>query len=155
MKIMSIVENDVVNSITGFTMSIFVSGCDNYCNGCFNKASWDYDNGYEIDEETLFEKIRNNRHNNVSFLGGEPLYINLEAVKRLISRVKKETGKKVYLWTGYESKKAFDLLGDEMVGLIDYLITEPFILEHRDLNLVLRGSSNQVIYCRGQIVDLI
>ena len=42
---MSIVDGD------GCRVSIFVSGCDIHCNGCFNSVAWDFDYGDKFTEK--------------------------------------------------------------------------------------------------------
>lgn len=147
MRIISICKNDAVNSITGFTYSIFFSGCNHHCDGCFSPQTWNYDNGKEYSVEELFNNIKNSRHNNVSLIGGDPFYIkNRIQVIELIKLIKEKTNKKVYVWTGYladEVSKWIDL------NLIDYLIDGKFNINKRDIRLPLRGSKNQRIFKNG------
>lgn len=147
MRIISICKNDAVNSITGFTYSIFFSGCNHHCDGCFSPQTWNYDNGKEYSVEELFNNIKNSRHNNVSLIGGDPFYIkNRIQVIELIKLIKEKTNKKVYVWTGYladEVSKWIDL------NLIDYLIDGKFDINKRDIRLPLRGSKNQRIFKNG------
>lgn len=147
MRLISVNTVDGVNSITGYTLSLFFSGCSHGCEGCFSKQTWNYYNGREIDVDTLFRAIVKNKNKNVSFIGGDPLFEkNRKEVVELIKRIKKETNKTIYLWTGYtkdEVEKWID------IRLIDYLIDGKFELSKRDVRLVLRGSSNQRIYHKG------
>jgi anaerobic ribonucleoside-triphosphate reductase activating protein len=147
MKVIGIYENDSTNSITGFTYSIFFSGCNHHCDGCFSPQTWNYDNGKEYSVEELFNNIKNSRHNNVSLIGGDPFYIkNRIQVIELIKLIKEKTNKKVYVWTGYladEVSKWIDL------NLIDYLIDGKFNINKRDIRLPLRGSKNQRIFKNG------
>lgn len=147
MKVIGIYENDSTNSITGFTYSIFFSGCNHHCDGCFSPQTWNYDNGKEYSVEELFNNIKNSRHNNVSLIGGDPFYIkNRIQVIELIKLIKEKTNKKVYVWTGYladEVSKWIDL------NLIDYLIDGKFDINKRDIRLPLRGSKNQRIFKNG------
>lgn len=147
MKVIGIYENDSTNSITGFTYSIFFSGCNHHCDGCFSPQTWNYDNGKEYSVEELFNNIKNSKHNNVSLIGGDPFYIkNRIQVIELIKLIKEKTNKKVYVWTGYladEVSKWIDL------DLIDYLIDGKFDINKRDIRLPLRGSKNQRIFKNG------
>lgn len=147
MKIISIVENDPINSMTGFTLTLYFSGCDHYCKGCFSQNTWNYDDGHEYSLEEIKALILESRWKNVTFLGGDPFYFkNREEVLELIRFIKKETKKTIYLWTGYlkeEVEKWID------IETIDYLIEGPFVLEKKDLRLKLRGSSNQRVFHKG------
>lgn len=147
MKIISENKNDPVNSITGFTYSIFFSGCSHGCKGCFSTQTWNYDNGEETTLDSIIEKIKNSRHKNVSFIGGDPMfYKNRDGVVKLIKWIKENTTKKVYVWTGYEANEVSKWVDLE---LIDYLIDGKFELDKRDIRLTLRGSHNQKVYKNG------
>lgn len=147
MKIISENKNDSTNSITGFTYSIFFSGCSHRCEGCFSPQTWDYNDGKEISVEELIDKIKASRHKNVSFIGGDPFYPkNREELIKVIKWVKENTNKKVYVWTGYEAEEVQEWID---LKLIDYLIEGKFLLDKRDIRLTLRGSSNQRIFKNG------
>lgn len=148
MRVISENKNDATNSITGFTYSIFFSGCSHGCEGCFSPQTWIYENGYEINVFDLFKKIKNSRHKNVSLIGGDPFYEkNRDEVIELIKLIKNETNKNIYVWTGYTSKEVSTWID---LNFIDYLIDGKFKLNKRDIRLTLRGSSNQKIYKKGK-----
>ena len=46
---------DVANG-TGVRVSLFVSGCNHHCKGCFNPEAWNFNYGKEFTEEET-EKI--------------------------------------------------------------------------------------------------
>ena len=147
MKIVSFVKNDSVNSITGFTTTIYVAGCPHHCKGCFSPQTWDYNSGISYTVDDLYSLFIKSPHKNVTFLGGDPLnplYRN-ETIE-LIKKIKSNTNKKVYVWTGYRKEEVEQWID---LSLIDYLIEGKFILEKRDIRLALRGSSNQRIFCNG------
>ena len=147
MKIVSFVKNDSVNSITGFTTTIYVAGCPHHCKGCFSPQTWDYNSGISYTVDDLYSLFIKSPHKNVTFLGGDPLnplYRN-ETIE-LIKKIKSNTNKKVYVWTGYSKEEVEQWID---LSLIDYLIEGKFILEKRDIRLALRGSSNQRIFCNG------
>lgn len=147
MRLISIMKNDSVNSITGFSFTIYVSGCQHQCKGCFSPQTWDYTKGDEYSVGEVFEMIQNSRHKNVSIIGGDPfnIFYRNETVE-LIKMIKEKTNKKVYVWTGY-TKDVVDSFID--TSIIDYLIDGKFEIDKRDIRLVLRGSSNQRIYNNG------
>lgn len=152
MKIISIMKNDCVNSITGFTLTLFISGCEHHCEGCFSKQTWNKDIGDEYSIDEVFEMVKNSRHKNVSFIGGDPLNPHYrEEVLTLIKKIKNELNKTIYVWTGYEKE-----LVEQWIDLkyIDYLIEGKFILAKRDIRLPLRGSSNQRIFNLGKDITV-
>lgn len=147
MKIISVVENDPINSMTGFTLTFYFAGCDHYCKGCFSQNTWDYESGQEYEMEDIKELILNSRWKNVTFLGGDPLYFkNREEVIELIHFIKEKTNKNIYLWTGYTIEEMKEWIDP---SIIDYLIEGRFEIDKKDLRLKLRGSSNQRVFHKG------
>lgn len=152
MRVISIQKNDATNSITGFTYSIFFSGCSHRCEGCFSPTTWRYENGEAFTVDELMCEILKSRHKNVSLIGGDPFYeSNRIQVIELIKRIKTQTNKKVYVWTGYTIDDVRTWIDP---NLIDYLIDGKFEIANRDLRLTLRGSSNQNVYHKGVKVEL-
>lgn len=151
----AIIDNDVVNG-QGVCVSFFVQGCPHCCEGCFNPETWDFNGGQPYSEEIKWEIIKlisaNGIQRNFSVLGGEPLAPqNLNMVSSLINAVRHAYPHiKIFLWTGY-TKEELDLT-DERISLIldkiDILIDGPFVETQKDLNLKLRGSTNQRIWVK-------
>ena len=79
-------------------------------------------------------------------LGGEPLAQD-EQLDELLSRVKIEIKKPVWLWTGFVFEQ-LNLKQLQTLKFVDILIDGPFIIAKKNLNLKFRGSSNQ------RIIDL-
>ena len=151
----TIISNDVVNG-QGVCVSFFVQGCPHCCKGCFNPETWDFDGGQPYTDELKWEIIKlisaNGIQRNFSVLGGEPLASrNLQMTANIINAVRQAYPHiKIFLWTGY-LKEELDI-SDERIQLIldkiDVLIDGPFIEEWKDLNLKLRGSTNQRIWVK-------
>lgn len=143
---------DVVNGL-GTRCTLFVSGCEHYCKGCYNQATWSFDAGFLFDQELedqIIEDLNNTsiKRRGLSLSGGDPLHPrNLEAIEHLLMRVRNECPpeKDVWLWTGYTLEQ---LSSDQnkIVELIDVLIDGKFVEELKDRTLVWRGSSNQIIH---------
>ncbi|MGL5965283.1 MAG: 4Fe-4S cluster-binding domain-containing protein, partial [Fusobacteriaceae bacterium] len=141
MRVISENKNDAVNSVSGFTYSIFFSGCSHRCEGCFSPQTWGYENGEVITLDGMIDKVKSTRHKNISLIGGDPMFWqNREEVIELIKWIKTNTNKRVYVWTGYSADEVSKWIDLE---LIDYLIDGKFELSNRDIRLILRGSSNQ------------
>ena len=92
------------------------------------------------------EKINNlEGQTGITFSGGDPLY-QVEAFTELARRIKEETGKNIWCYTGFKYE---EILEDErlrqILPYIDTLVDGPFIAELRDPDLPFRGSSNQII----------
>ncbi len=140
---------DISNGV-GIACSLFVQGCSHHCKDCFNPETWDFNAGKEWTEEIedkFIELCQNEHVDCVSILGGEP-FDQDEHIYWFLKRLKHEVNKPIYLWTGYtiEYLLTRDVPRDCLLeNLIDYLIDGEYIDELRDLNLELRGSSNQRI----------
>lgn len=131
----------------GITTTIFFSGCTFRCPGCFNKETWDFNNGQPFDKEAedLFISYAKNRHvSGVCLLGGEVFQQDLDRILELVIRLEREAKKPIHVWSGYTYER---LIQDEKKLLIlqhiDVLVDGPFIFKKKDLTLKHRGSSNQ------------
>ena len=95
--------------------------------------------------QELLDIIKDDEFANVTFSGGDPLY-QVEAFTELASRIKEETGKTIWCYTGFTYE---EVLADERLSQIlpylDVLVEGPFIMELRTTELPFRGSSNQRI----------
>ena len=129
----------------GLRTSIYCAGCRHHCPGCHNPQSWDINNGHWMSIDELMEIIKADSISNVSFSGGDPFY-QAAAFTELARRIKAETDKNIWCWTGFtiEQNEA-DAEMSRMLQYIDTLVDGPFILEQRDTSLLFRGSPNQRI----------
>lgn len=151
--------HDCVNSITGFTASLWFAGCSHRCKGCFNPESWNPKLGKpwtdEIKEE-IFMGIKKYNLKNISFLGGDILCTEegRRIFVNLVKEIKVRLGIRIYIWTGYTKEQADEFLPKDIYEHIDYFIDGTFIEEQKNLNLKLRGSSNQKVYRFGELSNL-
>ena len=158
MKFSKIKDNDIANGI-GITMSLWTQGCPHHCKGCFNKETWNYNDGKDFTENDLNYILYNiNKHDiqrNLAILGGEPLCPqNIEGVIKLCKKFKNiYPNKIIYLWTGYVFEE-FAEKQYEILKYIDILIDGKFEEDKKDLSLKLRGSSNQRIHYISNIDTL-
>ena len=150
MRYADIKPNDSVNG-EGVCVSLFVQGCNNFCEGCFNKETWDFNGGKPIGGRELQYIKRsltaNNIKRNFSVLGGEPLHSNnIKEVITVINEIKTfDNSIKIYVWTGYLYEDLLKKYGEKIFKNIDVLIDGKFEMKEKDVTLKLRGSSNQRI----------
>lgn len=137
--------------IYGFEPSfvIWTQGCPIRCKGCWNTHTWDSKGGFAMDIESIFHCIKAQKDSTtlpiqaVTILGGEPFY-QYEELYELVSLIKTiDLG--IIVYSGYEKNELIEKKKDSIFSLIDVLIYGRYIESLRDLNLHLRGSSNQVI----------
>lgn len=148
-NVLDILEETLADG-PGLRTSIYCAGCLHHCPGCHNPQSWDMDGGRKMSVDEIFDIINADEFSNVTFSGGDPFY-QVEAFTELARRIKEETSKTIWCYTGFtieeirESRKLSMLL-----PYIDVLVDGPFIMEKRDTELLFRGSSNQrIIYLNG------
>ena len=156
---------DVTNG-PGIRTTLFVSGCTHNCEGCFNKEQQDFNYGNKFTKETEDEFIqltKNKQIKGVNILGGEPMQqIMDDTLLNLLKRIKLETDKPIWLWSGYtfeeivNNPKRLEILRE-----VDVLIDGKFQADKRDIMLKYRGSSNQRVIDvkksleQGNIVEIL
>ena len=139
---------DLVNG-QGVGVSLFVSGCNLNCPGCFNKKAQNFNFGKPFLDETLEELLaygEDERIDHLSILGGEPLDpANFEMV-HLIVRCWKELypDKPIWLWTGYSLEYVLERT-HEIYNYLDYIVDGPYIRE-QPTTKPFRGSDNQRLF---------
>ena len=140
---------DVANG-EGIRVTIFLTGCNFNCKGCFNKEYQDFNYGKVWKEETTREVITYLKNENtvgITLLGGEPM----EHAKELLPIIKEirtymREEQDIWIYSGYtleqikRDKEKLDLLLECDI-IVDGLYKE----ELKDLTLRFRGSSNQRI----------
>lgn len=157
-----IMENDVVDG-EGVCVSFWTQGCPHHCKGCHNPLTWDFNGGREESRAVLIKKVldllvKNNVKRNLSILGGEPLCPeNKSFISDLVKCVRQEHDDiKIFIWTGYkieDLRLAYDKEMREIIEAIDVLIDGPYIESQRDITLPLRGSTNQRVLNRSDLMN--
>jgi anaerobic ribonucleoside-triphosphate reductase activating protein len=151
---------DIANG-EGVRTTLFVSGCTNRCEGCFQPETWDFNYGEPFTNEVANELIKSLEPyyvNGITILGGEPFEPkNQPALTELLKRVKTEAPtKNVWCFTGFTLDGELTKEGayprteytDEMLSCIDVLVDGRFVNSLKDISLRFRGSSNQ------RVIDL-
>lgn len=147
---------DVSNG-EGVRVSVFVSGCNHHCKGCFNQCAWDFNYGKkftEKEEQQIIDYMNHDYISGLSLLGGEPLEPkNQEGLLPLVKKVKEKfPNKDIWCYTGFDFEK--DVVGKmaknnettrELLKYIDIIVDGKFEEDKKDLKLQFRGSSNQKI----------
>jgi len=137
---------DIANG-PGVRVSLFVSGCDLKCKGCFNREAWDFEYGEPFTSALIAEildALEPDYISGLTILGGEPLHkANYNEVKRICRRVKQYfPDKTIWLYTG----KTFENVGYWAIfDYVDVVVDGPFIESQKDITLKFRGSRNQRI----------
>lgn len=147
--------NDIANG-PGVRVSLFVSGCTNHCDGCFNKDTWDFHYGKpftEEDKDFIINNLAQPRYKGITILGGEPFELqNQPEVLELIKQIRKELpNKTIWVYTGFTfdkdlcpgGKRYMENITPQILQNIDVLVDGKFDKTKYSIELLFRGSSNQ------------
>lgn len=141
----------------GVRVSVFVSGCTNCCEGCFQPQTWNFTYGRFYDkkmEDYIIEELSKSHYQGLTILGGEPFEpSNQKELIHLIRRVREELpDRNIWMYTGFTYDKdlcpggrKYTKQTDAILDEIDVLVDGRFEQAKRDLMLKYRGSSNQRI----------
>ena len=156
MKYATIKKYDVANG-PGVRVSIFVSGCNHRCKGCFNEEAWDFNFGYDFTDDTvdeIIEAMKPSYIKGLSLLGGEPFErVNQVGLLKLVRKVKEiYPEKNIWAYSGFLFDrdivgKQFDMFSEtkELISYIDVLVDGKFDISKKSLSVLFAGSSNQRI----------
>lgn len=161
---------DISNGI-GVRVSLFVSGCNHHCPGCFNQEEQDFNYGKEFGE-AAYEEICNMLDDNVirglTIIGGEPLHQDIGGLlllKRLCDVTHFEKCKDIWIYTGCiwenieKGRSLHEDLQYELLHAANIVVDGPFVESLSDVFLKWRGSSNQRIIdvqetiMRGKVIE--
>lgn len=154
---------DIANG-EGVRVVLFVSGCRNRCEQCFQPETWNFEYGQPFGEDTIdliIEMLTPDYIRGLTLLGGEPFEPeNQSALILLLKRVKQVfPNKDIWCFTGFVlDSELIDFNNGKFIGsrahtsntlplldLIDILVDGRFQQSLKRLDLNFRGSSNQRI----------
>ena len=139
---------DIANG-DGVRISLFVSGCENHCPGCFNPDTWDPAYGKKFSRKTLQEILdflSKPYAAGLSLLGGDPfMHVNQECVLDIVKTVKEAyPDKDIWVYSGFTYEQIIeDSVKLELLKHCDVLVDGKFEQELYSPKLRFRGSSNQ------------
>ena len=139
---------DISNGL-GIRLSLFFSGCEKHCSGCFNRSIWSPNSGpvfSTLKKLKVFQELLKSAYDGISILGGEPMeYYNYQEVGSFLSDVRKIFGNRrnICVYSGYTWEELEDRR--EALKDVDVLVDGPFVESLKSIDLSFRGSSNQRI----------
>ncbi len=151
---------DIANGV-GVRVTLFVSGCTNHCEKCFQPETWDFNFGKPFTEETeeeILSLLKPAYIGGLTLLGGEPFEPeNQRALLPFVKKVKRLYPEKtIWAFSGFRYEDELTKSGaypncevtEELLSLTDVLVDGRYVEELRNISLKFRGSSNQ------RIIDL-
>lgn len=154
MNYASIKYMDVANG-PGVRTSLFVSGCNHHCPGCFNIEAQSFDYGKPFTKDVEDEIISTLRKG-LTILGGEPMEIvNATVLAPFLERVRKvKPDISIWLYSGFTLEELMARTDEDLeitkrvLDNVDIIVDGPFVLGLKNIRLQFRGSSNQ------RVIDL-
>ncbi len=145
---------DIANG-EGVRVTLFVSGCTNRCEGCFQPQTWDFCYGEPFTKEVedkILKMLGASYIHGLTLLGGEPFEPeNQRALLPFVKRVREAYPEKnIWAFTGFTIERLWNdephprcEATDELLSLIDVLVDGKFDLSKKNIRLKFRGSENQ------------
>ena len=145
---------DIANG-EGVRVTLFVSGCTNRCEGCFQPQTWNFEYGRPFTaqtEEEILRLLAPDYISGLTLLGGEPFEPqNQQALLPFVQRVREQyPNKTIWAFTGFTLEELLTegftkrcAATDPLLSLIDVLVDGRFILARKNISLRFRGSENQ------------
>ena len=145
---------DIANGV-GVRVSLFVSGCTNHCEHCFQPQTWDFKFGTPFTEETeqkIIKMLSPEYIDGLTVLGGEPMEpANQKELYPFLLKVKEELpNKTIWMFSGFTLEELRDEnaypycdVTEKILDMIDVLVDGRYVEELKNISLKFRGSSNQ------------
>ncbi|MCI8804057.1 MAG: anaerobic ribonucleoside-triphosphate reductase activating protein [Oscillibacter sp.] len=145
---------DIANG-EGVRVTLFVSGCTNHCEQCFQPQTWAFDYGQPFTRETedrILELLAPDYINGLTLLGGEPFEPeNQRALLPFLRRVRAAYPlKNIWAYSGFTYEELLNpechahcAATEALLDLLDVLVDGRFVESLKDISLRFRGSSNQ------------
>lgn len=149
------IKNCDVADGEGVRVTLFVSGCTNHCEHCFQPETWDFSYGEEFTrevEDKIIAMLAPTYINGLTVLGGEPFEpSNQRALLPFLGRVREAyPDKTIWAFSGFTLEELMRdgayprcECTDGILALTDVLVDGRYEHDKRNLSLKFRGSSNQ------------
>ena len=156
-----LIKNYDIADGPGVRVSLFVSGCTNHCENCFQPETWDFDFGSPFTQKTedeIIKMLASSYISGLTVLGGEPFEpSNQRALLPFLQRVKKELpDKTIWIYSGFTYEELTTKgthpnceATEQILSICDVLVDGRFVESLKDVTLLFRGSSNQ------RLIDLV
>ena len=156
MNYCKIIENDIANG-EGVRVSLFVSGCTNHCEKCFQPQTWDFNYGEPFTkkvEDKIIKLLSKSYISGLTLLGGDPFEPNNQrCLIEFLKRIRAEAStKNIWAYSGFTIEHLLNQnqychceVTEEMLSMIDVLVDGRYVDALYDISLRFRGSSNQRI----------
>ena len=145
---------DIANG-PGVRVSLFVSGCTNHCEHCFQPQTWDFHYGHPFTAETeekILAMLAPSYIRGLTLLGGEPFEPeNQRTLVHFVRRVRERVpAKDIWAFSGFTWEELHTdgahprcSVTDELLAMTDVLVDGRYVEAKKNIRLRFRGSENQ------------
>lgn len=145
---------DIANG-PGVRVTLFVSGCTNHCENCFQPQTWEFHYGKPFTSETeekIIALLEPTYIRGLTLLGGEPFEPeNQRVLLPFIKKIREKYPKKdIWMFSGFTWEELHTdgayprcEVTDDILELIDVLVDGRYVDRLRNISLRFRGSENQ------------
>ncbi|MCX8074369.1 MAG: anaerobic ribonucleoside-triphosphate reductase activating protein [Clostridia bacterium] len=151
LRIAGVVKESIVDG-PGIRYVVFTQGCPHKCIGCHNPQTHDFNSGYVIDTDKIYDEVLENPLiKGITLSGGEP-FAQAKELAILASNLRQKNYD-VIVYTGYTFESLVENSNEsngylDLIENSDALIDGKFEIDKMNKFLKFRGSENQrVIDC--------
>ena len=146
MRYVEITKSSFVNG-EGCRTVLWVTGCNHHCDGCQNHDLQDPKYGKVMTTNTLSDLLKCLQKPHIDGLtlsGGDPMFPpNRDGIRLICQYLKAETGKSIWMYTGYLFQ---DIINDPVLEYVDVIVDGKYDKNKNLTPALYRGSSNQRIW---------
>lgn len=141
LRVLDIIYQTVVDGI-GLRNTFYFAGCSRHCFNCHNPESWSFEAGEEMTIDEILEIVKSDEFN-ITLSGGDIMF-QPDACYELVKRIKEETTKTVWIYTGFTLQECLDdPKKRRILPYIEALVDGPYIDSLRTDQKPFVGSLNQ------------
>ena len=146
MRIAGSIQDSIVDG-PGFRYVVFTQGCNFFCEGCHNPATWDPGGGREVPvSDIIKEMLANPLTDGLTLSGGEPFEQAADCAS--LAAAARERGLNVWIFTGWTFEKLLKAASKKpamkkLLTQADVLVDGRYIKTERTLSVKWCGSKNQ------------
>lgn len=125
---------------SGERVGIWFQGCDIGCKGCMSTHTWEINEKYKTDTNSIINKVLSYKSDKITISGGEP-FQQADALKEILKGLKENGIEDIIVYSGMKKEQIFKNY-KWIKDLCSLLISEPFV-ESKPSNMIWKGSENQ------------
>ena len=130
----------------GRRVGIWFQGCSIRCRGCIVPETWESGPNHQVELAALLQALLPwlDDSDGVTISGGEP-FDQPEALLALVTALRRLGSGDILVYSGYPWRR-LNQRHQDVIAVVDVVVSEPFRTDRRVSNAVLVGSTNQCVH---------